>query len=264
MTSKFKTALLEVTNKRKTEVIKADRNLQHRVVVALEAGRDLLLDVLLKHELSNSNKAQLAKILEEDEDVCHVHLPRSDLRTCTIIDVMALVQAIGKPKNAAPFWDIADAVVKCVKSNFSASSTRVDLIIDRYDDLSIKSGTRDHRHRGVSGIRRVIIGRDTKLPNDWNKYLCLVDNKRLFIEFLAREFSSQICDGLEIVTAGGFTKSETVVSSTNRDVTRLFSNHEEADIPHSSPRKRRKEGGIRSLNHPLQRHQCVCSPCSSC
>ena len=58
--------------------------------------------------------------------------------TCTIIDGQALVQAIGKLKGAKPFTDLADVFVQTVFRHAKNDCTRVDVVFDRYDCVSIK------------------------------------------------------------------------------------------------------------------------------
>ena len=89
----------------------ADRDLF--LIVVLESGRDIDIDSLLKQELCHipmalantdgilraTNKSQLIPILEQG-DVAQPQMPTSLTPTCSIIDAMALVQALGKPKGA--------------------------------------------------------------------------------------------------------------------------------------------------------------------
>ena len=77
--------------------MKADRDLLRRVVVALESGRNLDVDILLQRELSPiplslatpdrnirsaSSKADLSNILQEN--VAQTHTPSNQDKTCTI------------------------------------------------------------------------------------------------------------------------------------------------------------------------------------
>lgn len=56
--------------------------------------------------LRPTNKADLATILQAGAK--ETELSPSALRTCAIIDGMALVRAIGKPQNVSTFGDYAD------------------------------------------------------------------------------------------------------------------------------------------------------------
>lgn len=140
----------------KNTCLKADRNLMRRLVVAMESGRDIAMDSLLCKELHpvpislmhlDGNirigvKSQLAAILESDQGVTTAAIPFTNSKTCIIIDAMALIQAIGKPPGLQTFGDLADNFARKVTCMFSARCTRIDIVFDRYNDMSIKDSTR--------------------------------------------------------------------------------------------------------------------------
>ena len=146
--------------KQKTSVVKANRDLLRRVVVSMEAGREVDFDQLLEHELCDiplslanmdgsmisANKSQLNTILESVEGV-----------SCP-------TYSIDKPTGAATFGDLADVFVQNVKANFSHVCTRVDVIFDRYIEQSTKHGAREQRARGQRDIKKQITGRNIRLP----------------------------------------------------------------------------------------------------
>ena len=72
-------------------------------------------------------------------------MPISRSQTCTIIDGMAAVQSLANSSGAKTFGEWSDRFVRHVTSHFSDSSTRVDVLFDRYVKNSIKGGTRDMR-----------------------------------------------------------------------------------------------------------------------
>ena len=92
--------------------------------------------------LRPTNKADLATILQAGAK--ETELSPSVLRTCTIIDGMALVRAIGTPLNPSIFVDYADVFTQRVTSYLHVNITRVDLF-DQYQQNSIKSGTRANK-----------------------------------------------------------------------------------------------------------------------
>ena len=122
-----------------------------RLPVAKDAGRGIDVKKLLCHELSpvplstantagnlrSADKAALGKIPEEDVSV--ETLPTTELKTCTIIDGQALVQAIGKPTGSKTFGDLSDAFSNVVYSHFRQRCSRVDVVFDRCREESIKS-----------------------------------------------------------------------------------------------------------------------------
>ena len=83
----------------------------------METGQEVDVDKLLMQELCSvplalatndgclrpANKAQMLPLLEEG--VPHARLPKLQAPTCMIIDGMAMVQALGKPKGAKSFGD---------------------------------------------------------------------------------------------------------------------------------------------------------------
>lgn len=112
---------------------------------------------------------------------------------------------------------------------------RVDVVFDRYLDLSIKTGER--RKRGTSaGLQENIKGPATPVPNQWFKYINNQDNKRNLSTFLADTWCQMgvdsLLDGQELVIGGGFknsTRSVQVIKGRCEDLAKLKSDHEEAD-----------------------------------
>ena len=74
-----------------------------------------------------SDKADLAKIL--GNDATFENLPPLTIKSASLIDGQALVQAIGKPVNSNTFGDLADAYLKTV---YNKVGTRVDVAFKRY------------------------------------------------------------------------------------------------------------------------------------
>ena len=92
--------------------------------------------------LRSGSKAILSQKLTADVP-CPFSLGAEELgdEATLIIDGQALVIAIGKPKGASTFGDLADAFIGSVLQSGAAYS-RIDILFDRYYDISIKSGTR--------------------------------------------------------------------------------------------------------------------------
>ncbi len=144
----------DVVAKKKTQPVKPDRDIFRKIIVSMESGRPINIEEILQHELCSvplslvtmsyslrlTNKAELAKILEGGAKANT--LMQSDLTTCTIIDAMALVRAIGKPHGSHTFGNLADAFIQSVKCHLSETCTRVDVVFDQYKQHSIKCGTR--------------------------------------------------------------------------------------------------------------------------
>ena len=76
-----------------------------------------------------------------------------------MIDGMALLAAIGKPQGIATFGDLSNSF-RATVILAARSYDRVDVLFDRYRDISIKSGTRKQRSKGTRPVRRVIENRN--------------------------------------------------------------------------------------------------------
>lgn len=228
----------------KTKNIKADRDLLRRLLSATASGRKVDLSSILMHELTpvplalaltdgslrKTDKASLAHILcdKYEKDA----LPRTDEKTCMLIDAMAVVQAIGKPANCTTFGELAECFCKSILSHFSGSCTRVDVVFDTYRQHTIKAGTRVSRSSGKKKIRRLIDNPSTKLPSSWHNFISMEDNKVNLTHFLVKELmvrADKLKGEEELIVAGGGVNPEEVVSSRHASLPHLFSSHEEAD-----------------------------------
>jgi hypothetical protein len=227
--------------KDKQTVMKADRNLHHRLIVAYEAGRTVDLKGLLQHELMpvpvsiaemNGTLRTGSKSLLADTLTAGITCPQSitiEDSSCIIFDGQALVNAIGKPTDAKTFGDLADTFVKAVLQAGS-SFDRIDVTFDRYKEDSIKSGTRQHRTKSAQPIRRMIESRQVPLPNSWTNFMALPENKADLARLLSEELIIQAPNDKVVVVAGGFEEEDKVISSQpTLDVTGLRASHEEAD-----------------------------------
>ena len=118
-------------DKDKTVAINADRDPFRRLIVALESGRDVDVDLLLQRELSAvppslatvngklrsaSNKADLSHTLQEK--IVQSNAPVNRSETCTIIDGMAAVQSMGNRAGPKTFGKWSDLFLKYVASHF--------------------------------------------------------------------------------------------------------------------------------------------------
>ena len=225
--------------------MKADRDLLGRVIVALESGRKVDVNMLLQSELApvpkslatldgslrEAGKLDLGTILQRN--VCKSQLPISQSQTCTTIDGMAAVQSLANSSRAKTFGEWSDRCLRHVTSHFSDSCTRVDVLFDRYVKNSIKGGTRDKRKEKKStGIRCNVDSRDQRIGN-WERCIIIEDKKASLAHFLSTEISENYSapPGRELVISGGFKKPLKVWSSdtSRQDIRELASDQEEAD-----------------------------------
>ncbi len=242
-------SIRQTTVNKKTKNIKYDRSLFQRIILAAEGGRTIDLSTILTHELTNTpqsltkddgtlrttDKYILGHILEGSTSVAH-EPSMPEVPTCTVIDAMALVQKIGKPKDAATFGDLAYCFAMNVMSHLRDKCTRVDVVFDDYREKSVKSAARSHRsNKQHKPIRRTISGGDVPLPKQWKLFMDLTENKKDLTNFLSWQLSVIGHESLaddergEIVIAGGYTDNESATSTKGHVSELLVSNQEEAD-----------------------------------
>ena len=91
-----------------------------------------------------------------------------------LIDGPALMQSLGRPKDCLTFGDLADSFVASIL-NSGRFCHFIDVLFDRYRDLSIKSSTQDQRNRmRRRPVRRLIEERNVPLPNDWTNFYGII------------------------------------------------------------------------------------------
>lgn len=146
-----------------------------------------------------------------------------------IIDGQALVIAIAKPQGAKTFGDLADVFVEAVLKS-GAKFQRIDVLFDRYQTHSIKTGTRKRRGRGLVAIRRPVESTDLPLPVKWENFIAHQDNKADLARFLSQQLILRAPVNKTIVTAGGFSDEEGVeASNATLNTNCMEAKHEEAD-----------------------------------
>jgi hypothetical protein len=242
-------SLYEVNQKNvhsgKQKTIKADRKILQRLITAYEAGRNVDLSMVLKHELMpvppalaemngtlrSGSKTLLLQALTR-EVPCPPSLDEADLgdNATLVVDGQALICAIGKPQQAATFGDLADVFIKSLHQA-GRGFKRTDVLFDRYNQTSIKTETRRRRGKGSQPVRKSIDeGRNVPLPAKWENYISHPDNKADLAQFLSRQIILHAPADQTIVAAGGFSDVTQVESSNpNTDVRPLEASHEEAD-----------------------------------
>ncbi|KAL8610462.1 hypothetical protein ACOMHN_060382 [Nucella lapillus] len=206
-----------------TEAIEADLLSAERKVPLAIAGQ-------MNGLLRSGPKSILAQTLTS-EVPCHPQLEATDLEkeATLIIDGQALVNAIGTPQTAVTFGDLADVFIEAVLWS-GADFQRIDVLFDRYYELSIKGGTRNRRKQGAVAIRRMIESKDVPLPAKWDNFLAHQENKADLARFLSQQLILKAPNDKTVVAAGGFSNQERAETSAPRvDVEHLEARHEEAD-----------------------------------
>ena len=157
--------------------MKADPSVPQRLIIAYAAGRTVNLEEILKHELlpvplsiaetSGQLRTGTKSILMDALCMNIICAEEYDVPedATLVIDGQALVMSIGRPQMSHTFEDFATVFLKVVHQ-YDLPFTRIDVVFDRYDRLSIKEGTRTNRKKGRP-ICRVIETPDVPLPQDW-------------------------------------------------------------------------------------------------
>ena len=118
--------------------MKADTNITNNILAVYEAGRKVDMKQIMKHEL------------------IPVSVSISQHGTSSIIiNGQALVVAFQKPQECHTFEDLADVFVNTVH-NKGKHFERQDITFYRYNELSIKSKTRDRRSRFSHSVSALI------------------------------------------------------------------------------------------------------------
>ena len=176
-------------DKEKKTVIKADRNILMRLITAYEGGREVDLKSVLSHELMpvplslaemngslrTGNKSVLIDKLTDGIN-CPESIDLNGKTACLVIDGQALVVSLGKPNDCSSFGDLADTFVQAVLQ-MGKRYHRIDVVFDRYRQLSIKASTRLRQTKTSRPIRRVIESGLVPLPKCWSNFLALPENK---------------------------------------------------------------------------------------
>jgi hypothetical protein len=231
------------------KVVKADKKLMQKLFISSQAGRHINMGSILKHELStlplslvgrngkmnDSGKSDMLvrvlSVLTQGMTIGKT-IPRTRpaAKTCTIIDGHALIQSMGRPKNCDTFNNYGDIFVKSILKHFKGSMTRVDVVFDRYFNLSIKNATRNIRKGNKRPIRTLIQNGDTPFPKGWDNFVSMAENKADLAEFLSKkiieksdDISQHFC---EVICSGG---CDSTISTARGIIEELTSEDEEAD-----------------------------------
>ena len=119
--------------------------------------------------------------------------------SAVILDGMAILQTV--QGNPSTFGSLADQVLWTVIGICrQLNSKRVDFVVDRYPQISIKNCERERR--ASTGLQVIEISRaDQKAPKQYKKYLVSGKNKEFLAAFLFaqwRECDARLLDGIEL------------------------------------------------------------------
>ena len=126
---------------------------------------------ILIHELEN------VELAEPNEEVVS--------NTCTVIDGMALVRKI---KTAGlTYEEFALKLLNTLLST-SSSSSRIDVVFDVHQQISIKNAERARRKSGSFEFKKIVGSQQIK---QWTSFLSSVNNKTELIKFTVEEWKNK-------------------------------------------------------------------------
>ena len=169
----------------------------------------------------SKTKADLVPCLTTKVDASSLDVQSPPTSSCLIVDGAAMAHAVC-PKGRMTYQEYATTEYwrRILHTSSQHSSTRIDVVFDRYLTTSIKSTARSNR--GKSSERQVSVEID--VPKNWNTFLLNDKNKEQLFQLLA---SNIPCTENEVYA----TKNETVVSNQAHSFEDVLypCNHEEAD-----------------------------------
>ena len=180
--------------KDKTIILKADRALFGKIIVTSQT-RNLAMKEVLSHSLGplpwplampegllrKTNKAALGNLLQKDVPTAE-SIPQ---QSATVIDGMHLVQKL--KGNQKTFGEITKDLFSIILKE-GAGSQRIDVVFDRYHEISIKNSERKMRG-SYSGIKVTYIT-EKQILRQCNKFLGQTCNKTSLVSFLVREWKT--------------------------------------------------------------------------
>lgn len=199
----------------KNVVIKADRMFFCKLVVIAKM-RDVDLYDVYSHELGpipwaiatqNGTIYKVTKSLLLEELEKNVPSTRRlPAGVCVIIDAFATIQVLKKPKvpgeedheedtdkkawKPDTFADVAESILSAICNVITPVPPRIDFVIDRYFEQSIKRTERERRTKKSEGRRIKINSANQRAPAIWNDYMKNSANKEELPTFLVNEWCS--------------------------------------------------------------------------
>lgn len=182
-----------------------------------------------------SPKSVLASEIESKHDCRNdeVEVLSCDTQKIYVLDGMAIVHQI-QLKRFATFGEFAHAFYKRITALYSRETKRVDIVFDRYDDVSIKFTESRLRSKGRSPSLVNISSQATKVPSSCNDFFVSPENKFQLVKFLCKSapLLAKIRKDSELYICGGFddpSRCYKLRGSTFTEVLDLKSDQLEAD-----------------------------------
>ena len=188
-----KKATIKSTNERLVTLTE-DRDLFGRLLIVAN-DRQVNVREILCYELSTvpyslahtdgtlrkTTKCLLLQILEYYVTVEPRLASHPDMPTVQILDAMALVQSL-RFAGVTTFVEMATKYFEVFTAHYQQRCHRLDVVFDRYRQLSIKAGER--QKRGEANALEVIHGASTPVSKQFPKYISNAANKVSLSAFL--------------------------------------------------------------------------------
>jgi len=241
-----KKTTIKSTNE-KLVTLTEDRDLFGRLLIVANVQQVNVIEILcyelstvpypLAHTdgtLRKTTKSLLLQILESYVTVEPTLAYHLDMPTVQILVAMALVQSL-RFAGTTTFGEMATKYFEVFTSHYQHKCHRLDVVFDRYWQLSIKAGERQKRGEG-NALEVRIHGASTPVPKQFPKYISNAANKVSLSAFLTEAWIDMAKQRLpadkELVIGGGATDGQLALSIKNGEctkVTALHCDHEEAD-----------------------------------
>lgn len=218
-----------------------DSKFLQSLTMAYEAGREIDLKSILKHELHNfpislvdingnlrsCDQAPLFNHLLKQVK-CQNSLPLDNLTSQLIVNGTEMIHDVKKLATIKTFGDYANNFVSQLKQN-SWNYARVDVLFDHSMNNTLKIRNCQKRAKFIAPIRRIIENENVPLPQNMTNFLSLASNKADISNFICEKLT--VCDfgNTSLVVSGGFVDKERVTSSEKSlNILPLVSNHDYA------------------------------------
>lgn len=202
-----------------------DTNFLQRLTMSYEAGRQIDLQSILKHELHSfplsladvngnlrsGDESPLSNLLCKDVG-CVNTLPLDNLNSHLIINGSEMIKMIQKLSTVKTFGDYGNQFVSEVKK-ISWNYPRVDVLFDCKKDHWIKVNNLQKRPKLLVPIRRIIENENVPLPHSMASFLSLTANEEDLTNFLCEKLAGVESSHTTFVVSGGFFEKTRVVSS---------------------------------------------------
>ena len=216
------------------QLLKNNESLFSRLYLVHQSGRSGNIKDFFKHEnqayppsISSCGQIRLSSNKSDILDCLKWHAQPTNIKPLTDVTVFdggSLIHKL-KPIKCRTFADYAVRFKDYIEKELN-SALRIDIVWDRYPELSLKTFCRQTRIKNHRTVSRRRVMPSIHIPKNWKNFLGNPENKIELHELLS-DATSCIPTQKEIV----ITQKENVYISTQRDDTQMLSpcNHEEAD-----------------------------------